>query len=85
MNAAELRSWDHRLSVPALRGLRWGLRVCSAGSLSAGHVVLFYPRLSDFSQISSGVTNLHESAGRTKVCGAVPLPSLNTPALSQLM
>lgn len=52
MNAAELRSWDHRLSVTALRGLRWGLRVCSPGSLSAGHVVLFYPRPnaeSDFS------------------------------------
>lgn len=56
--------------------------------LSGNHALLFYPPLtakSDFSQISSGVTNLHESAGRTKVCEAVLLPSFNTPGLSQLM
>lgn len=43
---------------------------------SGNHVVLFYPlpnAKSDFSQISSGVTNFHESAGRTKVCEALLL------------
>lgn len=57
-------------------------------TLSGNHVVLFYPLAnakSDFSQISSGVTNLHESAGRTKACEAVLLPPVNTPGLSQLM